>query len=255
MHFRRTILSHHGLQLDSRQRWGWGQDRIRAVQAWPGRGPRPGLHHLRGPPIRHGASRGDDFDRRCGHCRLSGWYNIASSGADGVLVHVSASDPSDVTNITCTDYSTEVANTSSNPTSFTLGDLTHSISCQATDGASPSNTGAGSGSTPMPVSLLIDQTAPSGVVANPSRGADKNGWYNAPFDVTWSGSDATSGISSCTQTSYSGPDVDSGSLSGSCTDVAGNTNSSVPFPFKFDNTDPTVSLSVPANGADYLKDQ
>ena len=185
----------------------------------------------------------------------SGWYNIASSGADGALVHVSASDPSDVTNITCTDYSTEVANTSSNPTSFTLGDLTHSISCQATDGASPANTGAGSGSTPMPVSLLIDQTAPSGVVANPSRGADKNGWYNAPFDVTWSGSDATSGISSCTQTSYSGPDVDSGSLSGSCTDVAGNTSSSVPFPFKFDNTDPTVSLSVPANGADYLKDQ
>src|SRR5206468_92617 len=73
----------------------------------------------------------------------SGWYNQASSGTDGVEVDVSASDPSGVTHLSCTDDQTTVLDTPSASGSFMLTDGTHSISCTATDGAG--NEGAGEG--------------------------------------------------------------------------------------------------------------
>jgi Nidogen-like/FG-GAP repeat/Thrombospondin type 3 repeat len=89
----------------------------------------------------------------------SGWYNKASSGTDGVEVDVSASDPSGVTNITCTDGAQTVLNIASASGSFTLADGTHGISCTATDGQG--NTGAGAGSSTMPVGFDVDQTPPA----------------------------------------------------------------------------------------------
>src|SRR6185369_6227553 len=65
----------------------------------------------------------------------SGWYTIASSGIDGVLVNVSAADASAVTNLTCTDSSTTVLSVGSGSGSFVLTDGIHSISCTATDSA------------------------------------------------------------------------------------------------------------------------
>ena len=56
------------------------------------------------------------------------------------------------------------------------------------------------------------------------RGADHNGWYNAPVGYTTSGTDATSGIDDCSSGSYSGPDGTGLSVSGTCTDNAGNSS-------------------------------
>src|SRR5437899_2685834 len=89
----------------------------------------------------------------------SGWYNRASSGTDGVEVDVSASDPSGVTHLSCTDGATTVLDVSAASGSFTLTDGTHGISCSATDGAG--NEGAGDGSTPIPVEFKVDQTPPT----------------------------------------------------------------------------------------------
>ena len=55
-------------------------------------------------------------------------------------------------------------------------------------------------------SLSYDATAPAVTGQTASRGPDHGGWYNHTLSVVFSGADATSGIDSCTQTSYSGPD-------------------------------------------------
>jgi hypothetical protein len=100
--------------------------------------------------------------------------------------------------------------------------------------------------------LKFDATAPTGVSAAPARGPDQNGWYNHAVGISWSGSDATSGIASCTSISYSGPDSANATPSGACTDKAGNTSSSISFLLKFDDTAPAVvasaSRSPDANG-------
>ena len=96
----------------------------------------------------------------------AGWYNRASSGADGVTVGASASDPSGVVSLACTDGETTAWNEAQSSGSFTLGDGTHSLACSAMDGRG--NAGAGPGSTPMPVLFQIDQTAPTLTCARPS---------------------------------------------------------------------------------------
>ena len=92
-----------------------------------------------------------------------------------------------------------------------------------------------------------DATAPTGVTVAADRVPDHNGWYNRAFVASWSGQDATSGIDTCTTTNYSTPDTDSGSLSGTCTDKAGNPSAAVAFTFKYDATAPTLSPSVSPN--------
>ena len=101
--------------------------------------------------------------------------------------------------------------------------------------------------------LMIDNTPPTGVSASAARGPDANGWYNHAFAINWTGTDATSGVASCTSLTYSGPDSGATGVSGGCTDVAGN-SSLTSVGFKYDATPPQVSsVSVRSNdGADIL---
>ncbi len=72
-----------------------------------------------------------------------------------------------------------------------------------------------------------------------------------PYLVAFSGTDATSGIASCSSASYSGPDNASASVGGSCTDKAGNVGASS-LPLKYDATPPAAaaatSRAADANG-------
>ena len=95
---------------------------------------------------------------------------------------------------------------------------------------------AGNVSAPFSFALKYDATPPS-VSANPARGPDGNGWYNHPVSVSFGGTDATSGIDSCTSGSYSGPDTSGTTVSGSCSDKAGNTSSAtVVAPVRLDGS-------------------
>jgi len=94
---------------------------------------------------------------------------------------------------------------------------------------------------PCTVSVIVrrDATPPS-VRASADRGADNNGWYNHGLRVSFEGDDGTSGIASCSSpATYSGPDSGGTSVSGSCTDNAGNTASDA-HEFKYDATAPSV---------------
>jgi hypothetical protein len=97
--------------------------------------------------------------------------------------------------------------------------------------------------------LSYDATAPQVTGASPSRGPDHGGWYNHTFSISFTGADATSGVESCTQTSYSGPDGQNASVNGTCRDRAGNTSSPGSFGFQYDETAPTVT-ATPARPPD-----
>jgi hypothetical protein len=88
------------------------------------------------------------------------------------------------------------------------------------------------------VTIAIDKAPPTARGAA-SRPADANGWYNHPLTVGFSGSDATSGVASCSSTPYNGPDNPAASVAGSCTDYAGNTGRAS-LSFKYDATPPKL---------------
>jgi hypothetical protein len=102
---------------------------------------------------------------------------------------------------------------------------------------------------PASAAVKYDATAPS-TTPSASRGPDANGWYNHPLTVGFSGTDATSGIASCSQVTYSGPDAQSASVSGTCTDTAGNKSRSSSFGLKYDATGPQVTNPVPVRPPD-----
>src|SRR5262245_36491876 len=163
------------------------------------------------PSVSAGASRGTDSN---------GWYNHA------VTISWSATDPI-----------SGVASCAS-AVNYNGPDSANA----APSGTCTDQAGNTSGSVSFP--LKFDDTAPGGISAAAARGPDKNGWYNHGVGINWNGSDGTSGIAGCTSTNYNGPDSGSAAPTGTCTDQAGNTSSSLSFPLKFDDTAPSVSASA-----------
>jgi hypothetical protein len=101
--------------------------------------------------------------------------------------------------------------------------------------------GAGNTSTPAAFSFRFDATPPTGIAAVPARPPDHDGWYNHPLPVQWSGSDALSGIASCTSESYGSLAAGAAVLSGGCSDQAGNSSSPVSFDLRYDQTPPAFA--------------
>ena len=89
--------------------------------------------------------------------------------------------------------------------------------------------------------MRLDKTAPTVIGASPSRGADANGWYRNPVRVDFHGSDATSGILSCSSVTYAQADSAQATVSGTCQDVAGNMSAASPFALRYDATAPDIT--------------
>jgi hypothetical protein len=90
------------------------------------------------------------------------------------------------------------------------------------------------------VTIRIDQTAPT-VTAATDRPPDYGGWFNHPVAVSFAGSDATSGVASCSGATYGGPDGVGIGIAGSCLDVAGNVGTSS-VALNYDATPPPAPL-------------
>ena len=93
----------------------------------------------------------------------------------------------------------------------------------------------------------IDRTPPQLVGLQPGRPPNANGWFNRPVQLTFLGSDNTSGVASCSSTTYGGPDGLGVPISGSCSDVAGNVGSGA-LPINYDATAPKPPLGRSASG-------
>jgi hypothetical protein len=151
------------------------------------------------------------------------WYRGSNSSASYVIVRWTVSDPeSPITSSPGCEPAVRIYDPNSGTTA----------TCTATS--------AGGTTAITTKTIKVDSDPPTGITATPSRVPDANGWYNHALGVAWSGSDATSGIASCTSLSYPGPDAAPAALSGGCTDLAGN-NSSTPFSLRYDATPPQLS--------------
>ena len=96
----------------------------------------------------------------------------------------------------------------------------------------------------LDVTIKRDATPPTATAITAQRPPDTNGWYNHAVGVAVSGTDATSGIASCTSLTYSGPDSGTASTTGTCTDNAGNVSAPKTLSFQFDATPPGLSASA-----------
>jgi hypothetical protein len=145
----------------------------------------------------------------------NGWYNhavaVGFSGSDGA---------SGLSGCTSATYS--------GPDSGSA-----SVAGTCTDKAG--NTGSAS------FGLKYDATPPSVSGETPDRQPDANGFYNHKLTVTFAGTDTTSGIASCDTPSYDKPNDATASLSGRCTDNAGNQSAPASFSFKYDSSPPKLS--------------
>ena len=93
--------------------------------------------------------------------------------------------------------------------------------------------------TTMTVTIKLDKTPPS-AAAVADRVPDANGWYNRPLTVSSFGTDATSGMASCSSAQYAGPDSAGAVVVGSCQDIGGNP-ARTSLSFKYDATAPTLT--------------
>ncbi len=114
------------------------------------------------------------------------------------------------------------------------------VTCTASDDTS---------SVTRTVTVHIDQTPPTAVVATPARPPDAGLSYTAPLPISWSATDATSGIAACTSLTYAGPDGPAVAPTGTCRDRAGNVSPPLPFVFTYDTTTPAPAPTVIATGA------
>jgi hypothetical protein len=95
--------------------------------------------------------------------------------------------------------------------------------------------------------IRIDTVPPVVTAAGAARPPDVAGFYRSPVGVAWSGTDATSGIESCTSLTFAGPDGPA-SLVGTCHDNAGNTSAPRAVDLTYDATPPSLTNVVVAAG-------
>ena len=191
----------------------------------------------------------------------SGWYNASSGLLGGQLgVGVSASDyryTTGLSALSCTDNGSAIPLSGGLPTSASstiglafLSDGSHSLACQATDGANQGfngvgNTGAGPGSTAAGV-FKVDTHAPA---ASPTQAPSANaaGWSRSDVTVMWNWADPAGGsgidATHCTTSATSSGEGASITLPATCADLAGNTSTASDI-VKVDKTPPTVSYSA-----------
>jgi hypothetical protein len=165
----------------------------------------------------------------------NGWYRGSSSG-NFITVNWSVSDPE--------------------------GPILSTTGCEPGDPIAGPNKGTtrtcsatsdGGTTTITTKNLKVDADPPTGVSASFARGADFNGWFNHPVAVTWQGSDATSGIATCSSATYSGPDKTAAPIGGGCYDQAGNF-AAAPVSINYDSTAPVLSKAAvdSRNGEDLV---
>ncbi|MGZ8782713.1 MAG: hypothetical protein ACXWZB_04360 [Gaiellaceae bacterium] len=99
---------------------------------------------------------------------------------------------------------------------------------------------AGNTSASASIGFKYDATAPT-IAPAVDRPPDGRGWYRKPLTVSFTGTDLTSGIASCTApTRYAGPDLATAAVVGSCRDAAGN-EAQAGHAFQYDATAPKLA--------------
>ena len=223
---------------------GWNNSTVTIT--WSGTDTESGIKSCDAPTIYSGPDTSGINET--GHCT----DNAGNIGAGNVTIHYDATKPI-ITGAPTTAPNTNGWYRNNVTVNFTATDATSGIATItpdvmiSTEGKNQNVTGtaidnAGNVANFTVSGINIDKIPPT-VSATPSRLPDHNGWYNHPVVISWTGTDASSGIDSCdTATNYVGPDGTSITLTGDCIDKAGNNGSST-VTFKYDATPPSLTVS------------
>jgi hypothetical protein len=155
-----------------------------------------------------------------------GWYRSA------VSVSFAVTDPIGIS-----------ATSGCDPVTLSADTASTTLTCSATN-ADASVTKS------VSVTVRIDATPPVVTGATPERVADAVDWFNHPVTFSFAATDALSGPGLCSTASYGGPDAAGATVTGTCTDKAGNTGTGT-FQFNYDATAPvlTGATAVAGTGA------
>ena len=102
------------------------------------------------------------------------------------------------------------------------------------------------------VTLNIDLTPPAIALESRSPVANAAGWNNSPVTVTWTCSDALSGVITPTDSVTLASEGAAQPATGACRDHADHLTSSTLADINIDTTSPTAHITTPADGAVYL---
>ena len=105
---------------------------------------------------------------------------------------------------------------------------------------------AGLSTNAVPLTVKLDKTGPSAVLAVTAGTAGTNGWYTSDVTVSTSGTDLISGLVACTADQTQTAETTGAVFNGSCTNNAGLTTAAAPLTVKLDKTGPSAGLAVTA---------
>jgi hypothetical protein len=168
--------------------------------------------------------------------------NAGNTGSDSFQLRFDATPPA-VSSAT-PERTPDVAGWYNHPVSFAVtsgGDnLSGVASCPSATYSGPDDATASFGARCVDnagnvgtksVSLQYDASGPA-VQPVPARPPDRYGWYSHDIRISFVGTDAAAGVASCTEAVYGGPSSATASVTGACTDNAGNTTDR-PFAFRY----------------------
>jgi hypothetical protein len=109
------------------------------------------------------------------------------------------------------------------------------------------------GSTSQSVTIKRDASPPV-IHASASPAANSAGWHDKPVTVTFTGTDALSGIAGCTPPVVFSSEVVNANAVGDCTNMAGLSGTPLTLSgISIDLTPPVVTVNVPTSGAVYAR--
>jgi len=168
-----------------------------------------------------------------------GWYN------KDVRVTLAATDKEGGSGVAKTEYSFDGTNwnTYTSPVTISAEGKTD-IYYRSTDKADNLET-------VNKLSILMDKTPPqiTGAVTTPPN---EYGWYNTDITVHFTASDALSGLDTVTPDKRITTEGANQTVTGTAVDKAGNSASFTVEKINLDKTKPEITISVPADGQEYL---
>jgi len=161
----------------------------------------------------------------------NGWYT------SDVTVHYTCADSLSTVGANCpADVVLNTEGTSVSSPALTVTDLADNVSAA-------SNV----------VTVKIDKTGPSAVLAVTAGTPGTNGWYTSDVTVSTTGTDSVSSPVTCSPDQFQTTDTAGTVFTGSCTNDAGLTTPAAPLTVKLDKTAPVVTITKPAQNDQFLQ--
>jgi hypothetical protein len=95
-----------------------------------------------------------------------------------------------------------------------------------------------------PLTIKLDKTGPTAVLAVTAGTAGSNGWYTSDVTIRTTGTDSLSGPATCTLDQFQTAETAGAVFNGSCINAAGLKTDAAPLTVKLDKTPPTATLTV-----------